>query len=178
MIRTLESVETPTPTTVAAERSDATVVPTVSKSPQTAIPPISPPPTNLGPDGLDATARTGYFNLPVSPSISDSASQQGSVPTPSVLAIEPLPSELDQSELHLIKMSQLQVRDRIPIFAVSAGLDQHSQESLENAGFDGWLSKPIDFKKLGLIMEGVMSRDARALAKSIAGDYVGGGWFN
>ncbi|KAF2466189.1 uncharacterized protein BDR25DRAFT_345761 [Lindgomyces ingoldianus] len=66
---------------------------------------------------------------------------------------------------------------RVPIFAVSASLEQHSQASLEAAGFDGWLSKPIDFKRLSVVLEGALSRDARAHSRCKIGDFTRGGWF-
>jgi len=182
MIRILESVEPPNSTTHSTEfaaplSSSSTIAIDLlqtSRLPHhtAVVPPISPPPTNLGPEeGFEGTPNPGYFNLPLSPSSSDLASTQGSVAPPLVSPMELPATVLEQPK------KRAYVPRRIPIFAVSAGLDRHSQESLENAGFDGWLSKPIDFKKLGVIMEGVLRPDARVLAKSRAGDYVGGGWF-
>ncbi|KAF2467268.1 phytochrome-like protein [Lindgomyces ingoldianus] len=66
---------------------------------------------------------------------------------------------------------------RTPIFAVSASLNLHSQHSLEAAGFDGWLSKPIDFERLTVILKGTMSTDLRMQTKCEPGDFKAGGWF-
>jgi CheY-like chemotaxis protein len=184
MIRTFESVETPTPgahpTEPAAppplETTIAIDVLQTSKPTHTptSVPPISPPPTNLGPEeGSEGTPNPGYFNLPLSPSSSDLASTQDSVAPPIISPIELPPAEQEQER----PKSATFVPRRIPIFAVSAGLDQHSQESLEDAGFDGWMSKPIDFKKLAIVIEGVLDHDRRVMAKSRAGDYADGGWF-
>lgn len=65
----------------------------------------------------------------------------------------------------------------IPIFAVSANLNQHSQESLEAAGFDGWLSKPIDYTRLGIVLRGSLSEEARAAGRYSKRDPKAGGWF-
>ncbi|KAF7365436.1 ATP-binding cassette transporter [Mycena venus] len=43
----------------------------------------------------------------------------------------------------------------IPIFAVSASLQEHRREEMANYGIDGWILKPIDFKRLKVILTGV-----------------------
>jgi len=43
----------------------------------------------------------------------------------------------------------------IPIFAVSASLQEHRREEMANYGIDGWILKPIDFKRLKVILNGV-----------------------
>ncbi|KAF9485880.1 phytochrome-like protein [Pholiota conissans] len=45
---------------------------------------------------------------------------------------------------------------RIPIFAVSASLFEHQREELAGHGIDGWILKPIDFKRLAVILKGVI----------------------
>ncbi|KAJ7043874.1 hypothetical protein C8F04DRAFT_1070714 [Mycena alexandri] len=42
-----------------------------------------------------------------------------------------------------------------PIFAVSASLVERQREAMVNCGFDGWMLKPIDFKRLGVIMASI-----------------------
>ena len=37
---------------------------------------------------------------------------------------------------------------RIPVFAVSASLVERQREELEQVGIDGWILKPIDFRRL------------------------------
>ncbi|KAJ7134984.1 hypothetical protein C8R43DRAFT_894662 [Mycena crocata] len=44
----------------------------------------------------------------------------------------------------------------IPIFAVSASLQEHKREELASYGIDGWILKPIDFKRLKVILNGVV----------------------
>jgi CheY-like chemotaxis protein len=51
----------------------------------------------------------------------------------------------------------------IPIFAVSASLREHRREELANYGIDGWILKPIDFKRLKVILKGVTDPAQRAL---------------
>lgn len=44
---------------------------------------------------------------------------------------------------------------RIPIFAVSASLQESQRSDMYNLGIDGWILKPIDFKRLRIILRGV-----------------------
>ncbi|TFY72877.1 hypothetical protein EVG20_g157 [Dentipellis fragilis] len=50
---------------------------------------------------------------------------------------------------------------RIPIFAVSASLLERQREELRSIGIDGWILKPIDFKRLSTILCGVTDLDQR-----------------
>lgn len=132
---------------------------------------ISPPPTNSSSSVHSGHAiMSDYFTLPASPPKSDPTSRQSSF-APRTAS----PGVLRSAQK---SMTQPHIPDRMPIFAVSASLDQHTQESLATAGFDGWLSKPVDFKRLCVVLEGVLSREARLQAKSAAGDFAGGGWFD
>ena len=54
------------------------------------------------------------------------------------------------------------INGRIPIFAVSASLFEDQQEELLKLGFDGWILKPIDFKRLRVILRGVVDTVQRA----------------
>ena len=44
---------------------------------------------------------------------------------------------------------------RIPIFAVSASLLEDQRDDMYGLGVDGWILKPIDFKRLRVILRGV-----------------------
>ncbi|KAF2679854.1 hypothetical protein K458DRAFT_434754 [Lentithecium fluviatile CBS 122367] len=190
MIRALEHVESPTSaqpsTQPSAQHSLADSFQTTELQQTAALVPLmSPPPTNPGVAiHAEPTEQAGYFNMPMSPPASDPVSRQGSqVPASESPATDP-PSSSNTSppcatgEPKILQPVWPQFTNRVPIFAVSASLIQHSQASLQAAGFDGWLSKPIDFKRLGIILEGVVSRDARTKAKSGPGDFKGGGWFD
>lgn len=52
---------------------------------------------------------------------------------------------------------------RIPIFAVSASLFEHQRDELCELGMDGWILKPIDFKRLDIILTGVTDPIRREL---------------
>ena len=45
---------------------------------------------------------------------------------------------------------------RIPIFAVSASLRESQRDELMRYGLDGWVLKPVDFKRLNVVMQGVL----------------------
>lgn len=67
---------------------------------------------------------------------------------------------------------------RLPIFAVSSSLNQHTKEELLEAGFDGWLSKPIDFQRLDIILKGAKCKRSRKEGRYRTKDFKAGGWFN
>jgi hypothetical protein len=136
----------------------------ISEKSATQLPssPMSPPPTN------SRTAHaldSDYFALPLHPPNPNVPPLYESIAPPSAPSSKADPTD------------RARIQGRLPIFAVSASLDRHTQESLSAVGFDGWLSKPLDFKRLGGILEGIISREARRQAKSAAGDYKRGGWF-
>ncbi|KAF2709473.1 hypothetical protein K504DRAFT_526003 [Pleomassaria siparia CBS 279.74] len=68
--------------------------------------------------------------------------------------------------------------DHLPIFAISSALYQHTQESLQEAGFDGWLSKPVDFQRLSLILKGATDEESRLKGIYRTDDVKAGGWFH
>lgn len=51
---------------------------------------------------------------------------------------------------------------RLPIFAVSASLLEVQRVEMYNLGIDGWILKPIDFKRLRIILRGVTDSAQRA----------------
>ncbi|KAI0785152.1 hypothetical protein C8Q75DRAFT_776169 [Abortiporus biennis] len=53
------------------------------------------------------------------------------------------------------RLSQVLNGRRIPIFAVSASLFEEQREDMRKLGIDGWILKPIDFKRLRVILKGV-----------------------
>ncbi|KAJ0109897.1 hypothetical protein J7T55_004447 [Diaporthe amygdali] len=66
---------------------------------------------------------------------------------------------------------------RIPIFAVSASLLERERETYTTAGFDGWILKPIDFKRLETLLFGIIDDKTRNDALYVAGQWERGGWF-
>jgi CheY-like chemotaxis protein len=70
------------------------------------------------------------------------------------------------------------VNGRVPIFAVSASLVEHERQTYINAGFDGWILKPIDFKRLGMLLMGIVEEKERNKCLYTPGSWEKGGWFH
>jgi CheY-like chemotaxis protein len=66
---------------------------------------------------------------------------------------------------------------RVPIFAVSASLVEERRKEYMELGFDGWILKPVDFKRLQILMEGILDSGARQGAAYQPGAWERGGWF-
>ena len=66
---------------------------------------------------------------------------------------------------------------RIPIFAVSASLVEKDRSLYIEAGFDGWVLKPIDFKRLSILLTGIVNEDTRDFCLYQPGKWEQGGWF-
>ncbi|KAG6009714.1 hypothetical protein E4U21_001462 [Claviceps maximensis] len=65
---------------------------------------------------------------------------------------------------------------RIPIFAVSASLMEEKRQHYMDAGFDGWILKPIDFKRLSMLLSGIYNLDVRKACLYVPGEWERGGW--
>jgi len=70
-----------------------------------------------------------------------------------------------------------QPNGRIPIFAVSASLVEKDRAIYMNAGFDGWILKPIDFKRLNTLLQGITNDAIREACLYEEGGWEMGGWF-
>lgn len=66
---------------------------------------------------------------------------------------------------------------RIPIFAVSASLQEREKQTYMIAGFDAWILKPIDFKRLETLLFGIIDDQTRNDAVYVPGQWERGGWF-
>jgi len=66
---------------------------------------------------------------------------------------------------------------RVPIFAVSASLVERERQTYINAGFDGWILKPIDFKRLNVLLLGIVEDVTRQSCLYKPGEWEKGGWF-
>lgn len=69
------------------------------------------------------------------------------------------------------------VNGRVPIFAVSASLVEKERPRYIEAGFDGWILKPIDFKRLNVLLEGISDDNIRSKCLYVPGEWERGGWF-
>ncbi|BGP50676.1 hypothetical protein JCM10450v2_006601 [Rhodotorula kratochvilovae] len=66
----------------------------------------------------------------------------------------------------------------IPILAVSASLPERERPTIVDAELDGWLLKPIDFKRLRQLMRGSFDVEARNAEIYRAGQWERGGWLH
>lgn len=70
-----------------------------------------------------------------------------------------------------------QLNGRIPTFAVSASLLEEKRQEIIGFGIDGWILKPIDFRRLRSILAGIM--DPRQRQKDLYKEgrsWESGGW--
>lgn len=67
---------------------------------------------------------------------------------------------------------------RIPIIAVSASLVEKERQTYIDAGFCGWILKPIDFNRLTEMMKGITDQDIRKANLYRPGRWEYGGWFH
>jgi len=67
---------------------------------------------------------------------------------------------------------------RVPIFAVSASLIEKERQTYVNGGFDGWILKPIDFKRLSVLLLGIVETSTRESCLYKPGEWEKGGWFS
>ncbi|KAK6536677.1 Light-sensor Protein kinase [Arthrobotrys megalospora] len=66
---------------------------------------------------------------------------------------------------------------RIPIVAVSASLLEKERQTYIDCGFDGWILKPVDFKRLNTLMDGIVNPVTRSTCLYTPGEWERGGWF-
>jgi hypothetical protein len=66
---------------------------------------------------------------------------------------------------------------QIPIFAVSASLVEKDRDIYMDAGFDGWILKPVDFKRLNTLLQGITDDLVRNDCLYEEGEWEKGGWF-
>ncbi|EPQ54663.1 hypothetical protein GLOTRDRAFT_116494 [Gloeophyllum trabeum ATCC 11539] len=72
-----------------------------------------------------------------------------------------------------------QLNGRVPIFAVSASLMESQRPTMVKLGIDGWILKPIDFKRLKTILKGVTDLQQRAADIYKPGcNWETGGWLS
>jgi CheY-like chemotaxis protein len=66
---------------------------------------------------------------------------------------------------------------RISIFAVSASLKESVRQDYIDAGFDGWIMKPINFQRVNQLLQGLEDKDKRELCLYKHSTWEEGGWF-
>lgn len=85
--------------------------------------------------------------------------------------------ERSQSHLSTRLSPRAALNGRIPIFAVSASLVEQNLNTYITAGFDGWILKPIDFKRLNTLLAGICDDEIRNSCIYQPGQWEIGGWF-
>ncbi|KAK6856306.1 Cyanobacterial phytochrome B [Apiospora arundinis] len=83
----------------------------------------------------------------------------------------------EKSEKCQALSSLARYQGRIPIFAVSASLVEKEGPTYINAGFDGWILKPIDIKRLHTLLFGITDDETRNSCLYVPGQWERGGWF-
>ena len=74
--------------------------------------------------------------------------------------------------------SRAALNGRVPVFAVSASLIEKDKETYIEAGFDGWVLKPVDFKRLAVLLSGIVEEEKREACLYQPGHWLEGGWFS
>jgi DNA-binding response OmpR family regulator len=77
---------------------------------------------------------------------------------------------------HLLS-SRAQLNGRVPIIAVSASLVEKERQTYIDAGFDGWILKPVSFPRVNELMAGIVEPKVREEALYKSGEWEKGGWF-
>ena len=77
---------------------------------------------------------------------------------------------------HLLS-TRASLNGRVPIIAVSASLIEKERKTYIDAGFDGWILKPIAFNRLSEIMKGIVDQQVRKNNLYSSGGWEQGGWF-
>lgn len=67
---------------------------------------------------------------------------------------------------------------RVPVIAVSASLIERERQKYIEAGFDGWILKPISFVRLETLLEAIVNFKVRDECLYTPGKWETGGWFN
>ena len=83
----------------------------------------------------------------------------------------------EQEETHPLPTRAVQSCGRTPIFAVSGNLRRTDIEHSAEAGFDGFIPKPIDMKRLANCIAGALDETSRALEVYNTAHFELGGWF-
>jgi CheY-like chemotaxis protein len=81
-----------------------------------------------------------------------------------------------ESEQSSTMSRSARIYGRIPILAVSASLVEDLCHEYIDFGFDGWVLKPVDFRRLDFLLRGVYDRTAREEASYGLCKWENGGW--
>jgi hypothetical protein len=83
----------------------------------------------------------------------------------------------EKTQFAICLSQRARLNSRIPIFAVSASLVENERQNYIETGFDGWILKPVDFERVGLLLKGLIDAEARKECLYQPGKWERGGWF-
>lgn len=84
---------------------------------------------------------------------------------------------LEKTSPNHVLSQRASLNGRIPVIAVSASLIEKERQIYIDAGFDGWILKPISFPRLTEIMSGIVDPGTRKDNLYRSGNWERGGWF-
>ena len=91
--------------------------------------------------------------------------------------IRQVEEQLSKSNSNTNMRLSRRLNGRIPIFAISASLVESQVEELLRYGIDGWILKPVDFKRLNIILQGILDTSQRQKDVYQPGyNWESGGW--
>jgi CheY-like chemotaxis protein len=70
-----------------------------------------------------------------------------------------------------------QMYGRVPIFALSGGLQEQDKDRYVDNHFDGWIPKPFNSARLALYLAGMADEVKRMEGFYERGKFANGGWF-
>ena len=73
--------------------------------------------------------------------------------------------------------SIVKCQSRVPIFAISASLEEGKRLEYIQRGCDGGIMKPVDFKRLEILIKGITDVEVRKCETYTPGKWGVGGWF-
>jgi CheY-like chemotaxis protein len=85
--------------------------------------------------------------------------------------------EFEQSSPEYTISDKAKPLGRVPIFAVSASLVERDTQKYIDTGFDGYIMKPIDFRRVNAVFSGLQADSQREALTYAPGNWENGGWF-
>lgn len=128
--------------------------------------------------------KTGYFDVVLmdmqvrlTPGLQFSPANASQMPIVDGLTSTKMIRSFEKSHPSHILSTRATLNGRIPIIAVSASLLERERQTYIDAGFDGWILKPISFPRLAEILTGIIDRKVRRENLYAQGGWEKGGWF-
>ena len=68
------------------------------------------------------------------------------------------------------------VHPPVPIIAISASLEESRKDEYSRKGVDGWMLKPVNFRRLDIMLRGIHDMNLRDVLLSSEVTWGQGGW--